>query len=172
MDKRIERIITCSLCGASANVEKNINHFPTCSLFEPTPEPVCTECKGSGKRYKYTFSTPEGMQFGTCPVCKGTGKAPEGRLLTDKELTKAIGIYPEYLKTSTLKDNYFKVAKAQLAQDQEHEQERVERIFKTLDDYIKTREEQLKESGSSYHAGGVAQLKQFRTFLKKQERIT
>ncbi len=66
--------------------------------IEPTPEVpgdagykveqfelVCPECKGSGQRYKYTSSTPEGMQSGTCPICKGTGKAPS-RLLTKEEV--------------------------------------------------------------------------------------
>ena len=37
---------------------------------------VCPHCDGSGKRYKYTSSTPEGMQSGKCPACNGTGKVP------------------------------------------------------------------------------------------------
>ena len=37
-------------------------------------ENACPECEGSGKRYKYTSSTPEGMQSGKCATCNGTGK--------------------------------------------------------------------------------------------------
>ena len=33
----------------------------------------CWKCDGNGKVYKYTSSTPEGMQSGNCPVCGGVG---------------------------------------------------------------------------------------------------
>jgi len=45
------------------------------ALYSSEPQ-VCPECEGSGKRYKYTSSTPEGMQSGKCPACNGTGNIP------------------------------------------------------------------------------------------------
>ena len=47
---------------------------------------VCPECDGSGKPYKHTSSTPEGMQSGKCPICNGTGKVPSTPASEEMEL--------------------------------------------------------------------------------------
>lgn len=41
-------------------------------MFE-TEERPCYECQGSGKDYAGDPQTGEGVEYGTCPVCGGTG---------------------------------------------------------------------------------------------------
>ena len=106
----------CGGCNVIAGIVDGI--YRNLYSDPPSPEMVCPDCKGNGKRYKYTSSTPEGMQSGKCPKCNGTGKVPSPEPpekvitgeLTDEEIWKVQVGNSDW-------DDYYKgraVAKAQI----------------------------------------------------------